>query len=68
MTTILALPQFTDEDKHREALRELAMRKRLYPRWVEKGAMAAADAAMRIAIMEEIAADYELAARQERLL
>jgi hypothetical protein len=59
---------FTTTDKHREALRELAMRRRLYPRWIEKGTMTPKDAARQIAVMEQIAADYELAAKQERLL
>jgi hypothetical protein len=68
MTDILALAQFTAEEKYKEALRELAMRKRLYPRWVEKGAMTATDAARKIEIMEAIAADYAQAAQQELLL
>jgi hypothetical protein len=68
MTDIPARAQFTAEEKHREALRELAMRKRLYPRWVEKGAMAATDAAQKIALMEEIAADYGKFAEKERLI
>jgi hypothetical protein len=68
MTNILALAQFTAAEKHREALRELAMRKRLYPRWVEKGAMTAKDAAQKIALMEAIAADYAKFAEKERLI
>jgi hypothetical protein len=68
MTDILALAQFTAEEKHREALRELAMRKRLYPWWIEKGVMTAADAAQKIALMEEIAADYGKFAEKERLI
>jgi hypothetical protein len=59
---------FTTADKHREVLRELAMRRRLYPRWIEKGTMTAKDAARQIAIMEAIAADYADALEQERLL
>jgi predicted deacetylase len=60
--------QFTAEEKHREALRELAMRKRLYPWWIEKGVMTAADAARKIAIMAAITEDYAQAAQQELLL
>jgi hypothetical protein len=64
MTGLLALG-FTAAEKHREALRELAMRRRLYPHWIEKGTITAKDAAQRIAIMEAIVADYK---QQERLL
>jgi hypothetical protein len=61
-------PKFTADEKRREAQRELTMRKRLYPRWVESGTMTASAAAHQIALMEEIAADYEVAASKERLL
>jgi hypothetical protein len=64
----LSRAQFTAADKHREVLRELKMRKRVCPRWVEKGTMTAKDAARQIAIMEAIAADYADALEQERLI
>jgi hypothetical protein len=59
---------FTAADKHREALRELAMRRRVYPRQVESGSMTAKDAARKIQIMEQICEDYAQAAQQEQLL
>jgi hypothetical protein len=54
-----ALAHFTAEQKYKEALREVAMRKRLYPKWVQKGQMTEMDAAAKIAIMQAIATDYE---------
>lgn len=49
----------TNVDKRRECERELAMRRRVYPRWVETGKMKKHDADRQIAIMEAIAADYQ---------
>jgi hypothetical protein len=68
MTDILALAQFTAEEKHREALRELAMRKRVYPQLIAGGGLTAKEAARRMALMEAIAADYGKFAEQERLI
>lgn len=59
-------------DKCKEAAREAAMRRALYPRWVEQGKLAAQEAVRRIAIIEAIEADYLALAEQdeaeERLL
>lgn len=49
----------TNADKRRECERELAMRRRVYPRWVETGKMKKHDAERQIAIMEAIAEDYQ---------
>lgn len=46
--------------------RELKMRRRVYPRWVQDGRMSQAKADEEIAVMEAILADYP--PRQERLL
>ena len=49
----------TAADKRREAERELAMRRRVYPRMVETGRMKKHEAARQIAVMEAIAEDYQ---------
>jgi hypothetical protein len=59
---------FTAEDKLREIERELKLRQRLYPHWIETGKIAAGDARRRIDILEAIAEDYEWQAKSERLL
>lgn len=46
--------------------RELKMRRRVYPRWVEAGRMTQAKADEEVAVMEAILADYP--PRQESLL
>jgi hypothetical protein len=56
--------KFTAEQKHTEALRELAMRKTVYART----GMAPHEAKYKIEIMEEIAEDYRALAEKERLL
>jgi len=54
-------------DQKRAAIeREIKMRRRVYPRWVEAGRMSQAKADEEIAIMEAVLADYP--PRQERLL
>jgi hypothetical protein len=50
--------QITRAMKREAALREVGMRRRVYPRWVREGRMTDADAHREIAIMEAIAADY----------
>jgi hypothetical protein len=47
---------FTTEDKLREVERELKMRRRLYPHWIEIGKIDASDAKRRIDILAAIAA------------
>ncbi len=59
---------FTAEDKLREVERELKLRRRFYPHWIEIGRIDASDARRRIEIMEAIADDYEKQAQGERLL
>jgi hypothetical protein len=56
--------KFTAEEKCKEAKREVGMRKRVYAH----SAMDPQEAKRKIEIMEEIAADYEKLAQQERLL
>lgn len=61
-------PTFTAADKRDCAARELRMRERVYPRWVEGGRMSQHKADQEIAIMREIASDYERQTQGERLL
>ncbi len=49
----------TDEDKLECAKRELSMRRRLFPKWVEQDRLSAGKAAHEIACMEGIVRDYE---------
>lgn len=48
--------------------REIKMRRRVYPRWVQDGRMTQAKADDEIKTMESIADDYRKAAVQERLI
>ncbi len=57
----------TAEDKLKEIMRELKLRRRLYPHWIATGKLDEHDA-RRIDILVEIAADYEKQAQGERLL
>ena len=56
---------YTAKDKAQEAKREVGYRKFVYGRKVADGTMKAHDAEQRIAIMQEIADDYALAAEAE---
>lgn len=49
---------FTDEQKREAALREVAMRRRVYPGWVQQGRLTQDDADYQIAVMAAIADDY----------
>jgi len=49
---------FTVEDKLKAVMREIAMRKAVYPKWVDQKKMSEAAAEREIAVMEEIAEDY----------
>lgn len=51
--------KFSDEEKATEAKREVAMRKRVYPRWVADGRMKQDHADRQIEIMQEIEQDYK---------
>lgn len=55
-------------DKLACAKRELAMRRHVYPRWVQVGKMTKQNADHEIACMEAIVADYEEATKEERLI
>lgn len=61
VTTIVV----TTKDKRDCAKRELAMRKRVYPRFVEQKRMSEGKAELEIAIMEAIFKDYEAQAEHE---
>ena len=58
----------TAADKLKCAERELAMRLRVYPRWVDEKRMSAGKAELEIETMKAIAEDYRAAAAGERLL
>jgi hypothetical protein len=49
----------TNHDKYECARRELAMRQRVYPKWVESGRMSQATADHEIACMKAIVEDYK---------
>lgn len=49
---------FTREEKHASAVRELALRRRNYPRWIAIGRITPGEAEREIALMEAISADY----------
>lgn len=59
---------FTAEEKHQEAMREVAWRRQVYPRRITNGSLKRETAAKKIAIMEAIAADYAEQMEKERLL
>jgi hypothetical protein len=59
---------FGDEDKLRCAERELKMRRRVYPRWVEEGRMSVGKAEYEIGCMEAICEDFRVRVEKERLL
>lgn len=58
----------TNADKLACAQRELQMRKRVYPRWVEQDRMSGGKSAHEIAAMEAIVADYKALADKEKLI
>lgn len=53
--------RFTHEEKCREAMREVGKRRGVYPKLIAKGDLDETKAARLIALMDEIAADYERA-------
>ena len=59
-------------EKYLEAKREAALRRRVYPRWVEEGRMKMHQAELQILIMDQIAEDYRIQVehdeKEERLL
>lgn len=54
-------PKFTRQMKLNEIRREIEMRQRVYPRRVGQKKMRQAEADLAIALMEDIARDYERA-------
>lgn len=48
----------THEEKRACLEREIKMRRRVYPRWVQSGKMTQAQSDREIAVMEAILADY----------
>jgi hypothetical protein len=60
--------KYSAQEKHRELLREIEMRKSVYPRRVMSGSMSQRQADRQIAILQEIAEDYRTLADRERLL
>lgn len=58
---------FSAADKAKAARREVSQRKRVYPRLIEQGRMSAPEADRQIAVMTQIAADYEAKAAEEAL-
>ena len=57
--------RFTNAEKCREAEREVAYRRRVFPRWVSEKKMRQHVADHRIAIMQEIADDYKTRAEND---
>ena len=55
----------TTTEKLKEVMRELKMRKDVYPRWVLQGRIKQEAADKRIKIMEEIVKDYQEKAKEE---
>jgi hypothetical protein len=62
------MSNFTAKEKHDEVIREVEMRKSMFPRWVTMGKLTQREADRRIAIMREIADDYRKLANREQLL
>lgn len=59
---------FTAQQKRESVERELAMRRRVYPRWIDAGRMSSEKAAHEIAVMEQIVEDYRKLEAGERLI
>jgi hypothetical protein len=59
---------FSARDKFNCASREVRMRMRVYPGWVEKGRMTKEQAERELALMRAIEDDYLALAEKDRLL
>jgi hypothetical protein len=59
---------FTFKQKLEAVEREIKLRKRVYPRWVQDKRMSQPEADRQIAVFEEIREDYERAEKTERLI
>lgn len=55
----MTAPTFTAAEKRAEVQRELQIRRKLFPGWVSSGRITQEVADRRIAILEEIARDYQ---------
>ena len=53
-------PRINDADKRAALARELAFRRRCYPKWVAEGRMTRAEMAHQIAVIGAILDDYRL--------
>lgn len=62
------MTEFTAAEKLACAERELKLRRRVYPRWIERGQMTQKLADHEIACMESICADYRSQTDKEKLL
>ena len=54
------VPPISDVDKRAALARELAFRRRCYPKWVAEGRMTRAQMRHRIAVIEAILDDYRI--------
>jgi len=59
---------FTAEDKRKCAQRELQMRLKVYPRWINEGRISHEKASREIELMEAIVRDYVALEKKELLL
>ena len=59
---------YTTAEKLAELERELAVRRRAYPRFVSRASITQAQADERMAVLSAIAEDYRALAQKERLL
>lgn len=62
------MPQFTSLDLMKEAEREVAMRRNVYPKWTKAGRMKPAEADMRIAAMQAIVEHFRTQVEFEGLV
>lgn len=62
------MPEIPVEDLIKSVDREIAMRRRVYPRWVENRRMTEAQSKHEIACMERVKTILEREAKKERLL
>lgn len=59
---------YSAQEKYDEAMREVKMRLRVYPGWIDAGKLTVLTAERRIAIMQEIAEEYKNQIESERLV
>lgn len=61
----MAKPKFTTEQVLRELRRELALRQKLYPKWVADGSLARDTAQYQTEIMQFLVEEYEAKQAQQ---